>query len=115
MAEPNSLMIRKAFVMSVKPGLEAEHEKRHSPIWPELASTLKEQGVLSYSIFLNPGTHQLFAYVELKDEACWDALSQTPVCLRWWAYMKDIMIVNPDNSPALTTLKEVFHFCPSPI
>ena len=107
-------MIRKAFVMSVKPGLEAEHEKRHNPIWPELASMLKEHGVLSYSIYLNPGTSQLFAYVELEDEACWDALAQSPVCQRWYAYMKDIMVVSPDGSPALTPLKEVFHIYPSP-
>ena len=29
-------MIRKAFVMSVNAGQEAEYEKRHRPIWPEL-------------------------------------------------------------------------------
>ena len=29
-------MIRKAFVMSVHPGQEAEYERRHRPIWPEL-------------------------------------------------------------------------------
>ena len=102
-------MIRKAFVMSVKPGSEAEHEKRHDPIWPELRSALKEHGILSYSIFLNPATHQLFAYVKLEDETNWDALAQSPVCHRWYAYMKDIMIANSDGSPALTPLKEVFH------
>jgi L-rhamnose mutarotase len=28
---------------------------------------------------------------------------------RWWAYMRDIMASNPDNSPVTTSLKEVFY------
>ena len=36
-------MIRKAFVMSVNEGQEAEYERRHRPIWPELEQTLKLQ------------------------------------------------------------------------
>ena len=35
-------MKRKAFVMSVNAGMEEEYERRHSPIWPELESTLKD-------------------------------------------------------------------------
>jgi L-rhamnose mutarotase len=31
------MKIRKAFVMSVNAGAEEEYEKRHQPIWPELA------------------------------------------------------------------------------
>ena len=38
-------MIRKAFVMSVHPGLEAEYRRRHAPIWPELEAVLKNHGV----------------------------------------------------------------------
>jgi L-rhamnose mutarotase len=101
--------IRKAFVMSVNPGQEAEYEKRHRPIWPELEITLKEHGVVTYSIFLLPQTHQLFAYVEFEDEAQWNSVAQTPVCKKWWAYMKEVMPSNPDNSPVSTELKEVFH------
>ena len=47
-------MIRKAFVMSLNAGCEAEYEQRHNPIWPELERTLLEHGVTNYSIFL-PG------------------------------------------------------------
>ena len=32
-----------------------------------------------------------------------------PVCKKWWAYMKDLMPSNPDNSPVSRELKEVFH------
>jgi L-rhamnose mutarotase len=102
-------MIRKAFVMSVNPGQEAEYERRHRPIWQELADTLKAHGAHNYSIFLHPQTHQLFGYVEIEDEARWNAIAQTDVCKRWWAHMGDVMPSNPDNSPVSVEVTEVFH------
>jgi L-rhamnose mutarotase len=102
-------MIRKAFVMSVDPGSEAEYERRHSPIWPELEATLREHGVHTYSIFLDPGTRLLFGYVEVEDEERWDAVAGTPVCRRWWGHMRELMPTNPDASPVSKELREVFH------
>ena len=102
-------MIRKAFVMSVNEGSEAEYERRHRPIWAELEETLRAHGAHNYSIFLHPGTRQLFAYVEVEDEARWDAIARTPECRRWWTYMRDLMPTNPDDSPRSTELREVFH------
>ena len=102
-------MIRKSFVMQVNPGQEAEYQRRHSPIWKELADVLSAHGAHNYSIFLEPETHQLFGYVEIEDEARWNALASTAVCQRWWKYMGDIMPSNPDNSPVSSGLKEVFH------
>jgi len=102
-------MIRKAFVMSVSPGEEAEYERRHRPIWDELAAVLKSHGAHNYSIFLHPTTLQLFAYVEIEDEARWNAIAKTPVCQKWWKHMGDIMPSNPDTSPVAQGLKEVFY------
>ncbi|HEY5741969.1 MAG TPA: L-rhamnose mutarotase [Terrimicrobiaceae bacterium] len=102
-------MKRKAFIMSVHPGMETEYERRHSPIWPELQSLLKDHGVLSYSIFLNPESRQLFGYAEIEDESQWSAIAGTPVCKKWWTHMKDLMPSNPDNSPVSFELREVFH------
>ncbi len=95
--------------MSVHAGSEAEYEKRHNPIWPDLEATLKAHGVSNYSIFLHPETRQLFAYAEIESEERWQAIARTPVCRRWWAYMKEIMPSNPDGSPVARELKEVFH------
>lgn len=102
-------MIRKAFVMSVHAGQEAEYERRHRPIWPELEQVLKAHGVHNYSIFLDPPNRRLFAYVEIEDEARWNAIAQTPECRRWWDYMQEVMPSHPDHSPVSVTLREVFH------
>lgn len=102
-------MIRKAFLMSVNPDRHEEYEKRHNPIWKELHDVLKAHGVYNYSIFLDPQTSNLFGYVEIEDEARWNAIAHSAVCRKWWAYMKDIMPSKPDNSPVSRDLREVFH------
>ena len=102
-------MIRKAFLMSVNAGQEAEYERRHQPIWTELEAVLKAHGVHNYSIFLDPTTRQLFGYVEIEDETRWAAIAQTSECQRWWRYMGDIMPSNADHSPVARELREVFH------
>lgn len=102
-------MIRKAVRMSVNPDQFAEYEQRHNPIWQELQDVLKQHGVHNYSIFLDSADSSLFGYVEIEDEARWQAIAQTDVCQRWWKYMCGIMPSNPDNSPKGVDLKEVFH------
>ena len=101
-------MIRKAFRMAVHPGQHAEYQRRHSPIWPELAAVLRSHGVHEYSIFLDPADHSLFACIVVEDEARWDAIAATPECRRWWRHMREIMPSNPDDSPASVELREVF-------
>ena len=102
-------MIRKAFLMTLKPRSQSEYERRHNPIWPELESVLKQHGVGNYSIFLDRDTDRLFAYAEVESEEQWRAIAQTEVCRRWWAHMKELMLTNEDTSPLTTGLNEVFH------
>jgi L-rhamnose mutarotase len=102
-------MLRKAFRMAVHPGHEAEYERRHRPIWPELEAVLKEHGAHDDSIFLDARDGSLFAYVEVEDEARWDAIAQTEVCRRWWTHMRALMPTNTDDSPRAEPLREVFH------
>jgi len=98
-----------AFVMQLNQGCEAEYEKRHDEIWPELVSELKKAGIEDYSIFLHPDTLQLFAVLKRKPDHTMDDLPATQVMQKWWAYMGDIMQANPDNSPVVTPLNQVFH------
>jgi L-rhamnose mutarotase len=102
-------VIRKAFRMSVHPGREAEYAALHASIWSELEDVLRRHGVRTYSIFLDPGTGDLFAYAEVESAERWDAIARTDVCRRWWRSLRDLMPSNPDDSPASRALHEVFH------
>ena len=102
-------MVRKGFRMSVHAGHQAEYEKRHQPIWPELERTLVLHGVRTYSTFLDRATNDLFAYVKFESEEQWAAIAATDVCQRWWRHMRELMPSNSDSSPVALELREVFH------
>ena len=95
--------------MQVNPDAHDEYERRHKPIWKELATVLKDHGVSNYSIFLDKKTNQLFGYAEIESEYRWAEIANADVCKRWWVFMKDVMPTNLDNSPVSTELREVFH------
>ena len=102
-------MKRLAFKMKLKAGYEAEYQKRHEQLWPELRDLLKSKGIEDYSIFLDRATFDLIGVLKIADEQLLDELPAEAVMKKWWAYMSDIMEVNPDNSPVSIKLDEVFY------
>ncbi|MDD3822605.1 MAG: L-rhamnose mutarotase [Sphaerochaetaceae bacterium] len=100
---------RQAFVMKLKPGCEAEYEKRHREIWPELKQLLSESGVYDYSIYLDRETNRLFAFQKTRGSGGSQSLGETEIVKRWWAYMAPLMETNDDLSPVSVELREVFH------
>ena len=102
-------MSRIAFKMKLHPGSEAEYQRRHETIWPELADLLKTEGVGDYSIFLDEETHVLFGVLRVDDPQKLDNLPGKAVMRKWWDYMKDLMETNPDHSPVSRPLREVFY------
>ncbi|MBL0132781.1 MAG: L-rhamnose mutarotase [Chitinophagaceae bacterium] len=102
-------MKRIAFKMKLNPGCRDEYIRRHDTIWPELVTLLKETGIADYSIFLDEETLSLFGVLKVNDAVQMDKLPEQEVMKRWWAYMKDIMESNPDNSPVSIPLEEVFY------
>jgi L-rhamnose mutarotase len=95
--------------MKLKPGCEAEYQKRHDEIWPELSELIKDSGVSDYSIFLDHETNILFAVQKQSGDQGSQDLGTNPLVRKWWDYMSDIMEVNPDNSPVTIPLTEVFY------
>jgi L-rhamnose mutarotase len=104
-------MVRKAFVIQAKPGMAAEYQRRHNPIWPELEAALKRHGVSNYSIFLREDTGELFGYLEVADEALFQKIAETEVCRRWWRYMTEVLVSESADSPKAKEdmLGEIFH------
>ncbi len=55
----------KGFKMKLYPGQEAEYEKRHNELWPEMQDMIHEYGGANYTIFLDQETLTLFGYIEM--------------------------------------------------
>jgi L-rhamnose mutarotase len=102
-------MKRLAFRMKVFPGMEEEYKRRHDAIWPELSNLLKSNGISSYSIFMDERDGSLFGVLNVADALRMEELPDHPIMKKWWAYMKDIMETNADNSPISIPLTEVFN------
>lgn len=95
--------------MKLFPGMEEEYQRRHQQLWPEMEEMIRAHGGSNYTIFFDPDTLTLFGYLEIQDEALWDAGADTEINRKWWDFMADIMECNPDNSPVTLPLREVFH------
>lgn len=98
-----------AFRMQLKPGVIDEYRRRHDEIWPELAEAISMAGIYDYSIFLDEETLSLFAVLKLRDDNTRDTLPHQPVMRRWWDYMAELMVVEPDNKPVEWPLVPLFH------
>jgi L-rhamnose mutarotase len=99
---------RIAFRMNLNPGQAAEYELRHNNVFPELAQALTDAGVSDYSIWFDEDSDHLFAILTRTEDHTMDALPNTEICKRWWAFMADIMETDAQNVPTQTPLKRVF-------
>ena len=102
-------MNRYAFRMKLVSGQEAEYERRHAEIWPDLKAALHDAGVRDYSIWLDRPSGYLFALMHLEPSNTAIELPNHPVVKKWWLHMADIMDTNADNSPVIVELMQVFH------
>ena len=102
MAQPS----RRAWIMTLKPGAEAEYKRRHEAIWPELRDAILASGVTSFNIYRHG--LMLFAYQE-RDPAAPQPGEPPPVFWRWWREMAPLMETIPDGRPAQTPMEEVFN------
>lgn len=102
-------MKSKAFKMYLKPGMEEEYRRRHAAIWPELEQQLRQEGIFDYSIFLDRTTDTLVGIQKNKGKTGSQEMGNNELVRKWWDYMADIIVVNPDNSPVSEELTEVFY------
>jgi len=102
-------MTRAAFTMKLKPGFEAEYKRRHDEVWPQLVMEIEAAGISDYSMTGVQTCALPISFQKLKDHNSSPGLPSLDIVKKWWKYMADIMETNPDNSPVMVPLKEVFH------
>lgn len=100
---------RFVFRMRLNPGMEAEYQRRHDAIWPELVTLLKDAKISNYSIDLDRETGLLIGVLDRPNDHTMDDLPSHPVMQKWWAHMADIMETGPDNAPVAVPLTRLFY------
>ncbi|MEV0941527.1 L-rhamnose mutarotase [Micromonospora wenchangensis] len=85
----------------LRPGAQAEYERRHARVWPELSALLDEAGVYDYHIY----RHDLLLICVLRTRRGFaDAAAVTaasPVQARWTASLSELFaeIADADGEP----------------
>ena len=103
-------MPRYCFQLRVRPERMAEYRERHSAVWPEMLTALRDTGWRNYSLFLRRDG-LLIGYVESDDLAAAQAgMAATEVNARWQAEMAPFF-ADLDGRPdeGFLLLEEVFH------
>ena len=100
-------MVRRSFIMRLKPGSLATYKKHHDEIWGELVAEIEKSGIADMTIFENDPV--LVLYSEITDVEAWDRLWHSEVHDRWSLLMSPLMEFNSDGIVNSTELREVFH------
>ena len=106
---PEPTFERCCFHFSIRPGTEAEYQRRHDDLWPELAAAITEAGFTNYTLF-RTGT-SITAYCECVPTAAaaFARLGATDVNARWAAYFADIIVDLYDEHGTVALAREVWH------
>ena len=102
-------MQRLCFMMTLTPGREAEYERRHDKIWPEMMEALHRVGFRNYSLFRRD--LHVIGYAECEPDVATvlDAMAAEPVNARWGASFGDIIATRADESGNLIDFTELWH------
>jgi L-rhamnose mutarotase len=105
-------VVRAAWRLRIRPGMEEEYRRRHREVWPEVVASIRARGVRSFSIFMDGD--EVFLYAETDLEAGAPDPELEPVGSRWQEYMSDILIRDLDPATGRPrVLEEVFHVGPA--
>ena len=102
-------MERACFYLRIFPGTEAEYDRRHSAIWPELSAAIRESGVLNMSGFRRGTDVWYFLEGQPDVETALASNGPKPANQRWNHYFRDVIAQITDDSGELLWYDEVFH------
>ncbi len=102
-------MERFCFTMTIRPGQEAEYQRRHDEIWPELVQVIQDAGVRNYSLFRRG--RQVIAYCECHPDVAtaFGLVGASEVNARWSAWFEDVLEELTDAEGQLFVAEEVWH------
>jgi L-rhamnose mutarotase len=103
-------LIRKAFVLKLKPGALDDYIYWHDNIWPDLQAEIAKQGIAEITLFNLDDT--IVLYSQVNDESAWTRLWDSEVHHRWGELMNQFMHYRDDGVVDSRELREIWHFTP---
>ena len=102
-------MERLCFIMHLIAGREAEYERRHDEIWPEMSAAVSSAGFTNYSLFRR-GT-DVIGYAECEPDVATvlDRIGASDVNSRWAESFADIIASMTDEKGDLLRFVQVWH------
>src|ERR1700690_1484906 len=64
-------------------GVEAEYERRHDEIWPEMVEALHAAGFSEMRLFRHEQTVSIYSIAHPDTETAWARLRETEINTRW--------------------------------
>ena len=106
------IMQRYASVIGIAPENQAEYERLHSAVWPEVLAQIERSNIRNYSIYRYGNL--LFSYFEYigRDFAADMAImGEDEKTQEWWAVCKPLQIPVDDKADGewWAAIPEVFH------
>jgi L-rhamnose mutarotase len=101
-------MERLCFTFRVRDGQEAEYDRRHDELWPEMADSLRTAGLRNYSLFRR-GT-EVVGYVECHPDVATAlaAIGASDVNARWAEWFTAVIEIGDPGGPE-HRIPEVWH------
>lgn len=102
-------MERLCFSMNLVPGSEAEYERRHAEIWPEMREAVSEAGYTNYTLFRRGA--MVIGYAECVPDVATVAanIGVTDVAARWNKSFEGVIESMTDADGNLLRADEVWH------
>jgi L-rhamnose mutarotase len=100
---------RAIFYLRLFPGTEAEYDRRHAAIWPDVSAEIRESGLRNMSGFRR-GT-DVWCYLEAEPDTttAFAKHGPKPANQRWSHYLRDVIAQITDDTGELVWYDEVFH------
>ena len=108
-------MERVLMYLRIFPGTEAEYEKRHAEISPELVREIQESGVRSFTGFRR-GT-DVWYYAECHPDVAtaFGVLGPKPANQAWGRFFRDVIAEIADANGQMLRYEEIFHLDGPPL
>jgi L-rhamnose mutarotase len=109
-------MRRYGRIVRLREGAEAEYDRMHEHVWPEVMAAIQASGIRNYTIFRHE--RWLFSYFELPERVSLDKVGEewtaNPACRRWEQAMQRMQEPLPGSAEGIwwVPMKEVWHFSP---